>query len=453
MSREIITVSVGQCGNQVGAEFWRQLCLEHGLEPDGTPQLRSDGVLDPGDDKNVFFYQADDDHYVPRAVLLDTEPGVVNAISAGRYGKLFNPESVYVAGDGGGAGNNWATGYAAGAAAAERIADIVDREFEGCDNAEGFILSHSIAGGTGSGMGSYLLETLSERFPKKLIQTYSVFPFEDGGVNIAPYNSILALKRLTLYADAVVVLDNTALNRVAEESLHLAHPELSEVNQLVSTVMAASTISVRFPGYLNNDLTSLLASVIPAPRLHFLMAGYTPVSLLREEGASATSTTRKTSVADVMRRLLQPQNMLVSLPLQKSGVYLSILNIIQGDDIDPTEVHKSLSKIRERQAVKFMNWAPTGVQVALAKKSPYVQSRNRVSGLSLSNHTSIHKLFMRSALQFDKLRSRNAFMDHYLKTISLEEFDESRSTVGALIEEYAAAARDDFVTGYLARKK
>ena len=42
--------------------------------------------------------------------------------------------------------------------------------------AQGFVLCHSIAGGTGSGMGSNILEKLNDRFPKKLIQTYSVFP-------------------------------------------------------------------------------------------------------------------------------------------------------------------------------------------------------------------------------------------------------------------------------------
>ncbi len=40
------------------------------------------------------------------------------------------------------------------------------------DSLEGFVLCHSIAGGTGSGLGSYLLEALNDRFPKKLIQTY-----------------------------------------------------------------------------------------------------------------------------------------------------------------------------------------------------------------------------------------------------------------------------------------
>jgi tubulin gamma len=38
------------------------------------------------------------------------------------------------------------------------------------------VLCHSIAGGTGSGMGSNILEKLTDHFPKKLIQTYSVFP-------------------------------------------------------------------------------------------------------------------------------------------------------------------------------------------------------------------------------------------------------------------------------------
>lgn len=35
MPREIITLQVGQCGNQIGMEFWKQLCLEHGINKDG----------------------------------------------------------------------------------------------------------------------------------------------------------------------------------------------------------------------------------------------------------------------------------------------------------------------------------------------------------------------------------------------------------------------------------
>ena len=108
MPREIITLQVGQCGNQVGTEFWKQarqmriimqrylctdvrsetpsrppreqLCLEHGIGKDGV--LEEYATSGAGDRKDVFFYQADDEHYVPRALLLDLEPRVINTIQA-----------------------------------------------------------------------------------------------------------------------------------------------------------------------------------------------------------------------------------------------------------------------------------------------------------------------------------------------------------------------------------
>lgn len=64
-----------------------------------------------GDRKDVFFYQADDQHYIPRALLMDLEPRVINGIQNGEYRNLYNHENVFIADHGGGAGNNWASGY------------------------------------------------------------------------------------------------------------------------------------------------------------------------------------------------------------------------------------------------------------------------------------------------------------------------------------------------------
>ena len=49
----------------------------------------------------------------------------------------------------------------------EEVFDIIDREAEGSDSLEGFVLCHSIAGGTGSCMGSYMLEKLNDRFVQR----------------------------------------------------------------------------------------------------------------------------------------------------------------------------------------------------------------------------------------------------------------------------------------------
>ena len=473
MPREIITLQVGQCGNQIGGEFWRQLCLEHGIEPTGKlrddPTVTASGLpshipLDPtssyqnlystnqkvDDRKDVFFYQSDDEHYMPRALLVDLEPRVVHKLTTGTYGQLFNPENSFVAADGGGAGNNWASGYRQGEQHHEQVLDMIDREADNSDSLEGFTLCHSIAGGTGSGMGSYLLEALNDYFPKKLVQTYSVFPNWDNAqsdVVVQPYNSILSLKRLTLNADAVVVLDNTALNRIAVDRLRLQNPTVDQLNSLVATIMAASTTTLRYPGYMNNDLIGLLASLIPTPRCHFLMTGYTPLVIPNAENQASI---RKTTVLDVMRRLTQPKNIMVSANTRPgSGCYISILNIIQGNDIDPTQIHKALQRIRERQLINFIPWGPASIQVALARSSPFVENKNKVTGFTLANHTSMAQLFERLLKQYDKIKRRNAFLDNYRKepmfADGFEEFDDSRETVQSLVDEYKACERADYI--------
>ena len=173
-----------------------------------------------------------------------------------------------------------------------------------------------------------------------------------------------------------------------------------------------------------------------------------------------------------MRRLLQPSNMMVSTTLHdrlKEHCYISILNIIQGE-VDPTQVHKSLLRIRERKLAQFVPWGPAGIQVALSKKSPYVQTSHKVSGLMLANHTSIAQvsslkgsflskeinyrsfylqLFERNLAQYDKLRKREAFLEQFKKEPlfqdNLDELDSSRDVVQELIDEYCAAAKPDYL--------
>lgn len=59
--------------------------MEHGISPDGIlEEFASAG----SDRKDVFFYQADDDHYIPRAVLLDLEPRVIHTIMNSPYAKV-----------------------------------------------------------------------------------------------------------------------------------------------------------------------------------------------------------------------------------------------------------------------------------------------------------------------------------------------------------------------------
>lgn len=242
-----------------------------------------------------------------------------------------------------------------------------------------------------------------------------------------------------------MVLDNGALSKIAADRLHVQEPSFQQTNQLVSTVMSASTNTLRYPGYMHNDLVSIMASLIPTPRCHFLMTSYTPFT---NDVVEQAKTVRKTTVLDVMHRLLQPKNRMVSTTPGKKSCYISILNIIQGE-ADPTDVHKSLLRIRERQLATFIPWGPASIQVALTKRSPYIKTSHRVSGLMLANNTGIATLFKRIVSQYDKLRKRNAFLEQYKREAPFAdgfgEFDEAREVAQDLIAEYEAAENEDYL--------
>jgi hypothetical protein len=63
--REIISIHVGQTGNQIADRFWRLVLKEHGLNPNGTPMQ---GVTGVPSQQEVFFNRVRDGKFVPRAI-------------------------------------------------------------------------------------------------------------------------------------------------------------------------------------------------------------------------------------------------------------------------------------------------------------------------------------------------------------------------------------------------
>ena len=64
-------------------------------------------------------------------------------------------------------GNNWAKGhYTEGAELIDSVLDVVRKEAESCDCLQGFQITHSLGGGTGSGLGTRVLTLLEDAFPE-----------------------------------------------------------------------------------------------------------------------------------------------------------------------------------------------------------------------------------------------------------------------------------------------
>ncbi|RAL63186.1 hypothetical protein DID88_004265 [Monilinia fructigena] len=285
--REIVHLQTGQCGNQIGAAFWQTISGEHGLDGSGVYNGTSDLQLER---MNVYFNEASGNKYVPRAVLVDLEPGTMDAVRAGPFGQLFRPDN-FVFGQSG-AGNNWAKGhYTEGAELVDQVLDVVS-------------------------------DTVVE-----------------------PYNATLSVHQLVENSDETFCIDNEALYDICMRTLKLNNPSYGDLNHLVSAVMSGVTTCLRFPGQLLTQIfESLAVNMVPFPRLHFFMVGFAP---LTSRGAHSF---RAVTVPELTQQMYDPKNMMAASDF-RNGRYLTCSAIFNSSyfvEWIPNNVQTALCSIPPR---------------------------------------------------------------------------------------------------------
>ncbi|KAG2453739.1 hypothetical protein HYH02_001950 [Chlamydomonas schloesseri] len=243
-----ITIQVGQCGNQVGQALFERLAAQAAAVPSswtGPGDLAFAGT--------ELFRVGPEGRRRARAVLVDTEPKVVNSVLSADRDGIFSRQQCYLGQSG--RGNNWAFGYnqinasaAAGGATPyskpaagwqrsggsalgpawvsstatedpslaefrilEHIYDGIRKEAEEADACPNFLLIHSLAGGSGSGLGSRLLEHVRQEFPLAALAAASVAPRLAGDTPMQSLNAVMALSFLQAYADVVLLFSNQDL--------------------------------------------------------------------------------------------------------------------------------------------------------------------------------------------------------------------------------------------------
>ena len=81
------------------------------------------------------------------------------------------------------------------------------KEAESCDCLQGFQITHSMGGGTGSGMGTLLICKIREEFPDRIMLTFSVFPSPKvSDTVVEPYNATLSVHQLVENSDECMVM-------------------------------------------------------------------------------------------------------------------------------------------------------------------------------------------------------------------------------------------------------
>nr|XP_027195281.1 tubulin beta chain-like [Dermatophagoides pteronyssinus] len=420
---EIINLQAGQCGNQIGMKFWEEIANEHGIQADGSYNGDHHSQLDR---INVYFDEASTGKYVPRSIMVDLEPGTIDAVRASCVGQLFRPDNFIFGNTG--AGNNWAKGhYTEGAELVDSVMEIIRKETEKCDCIQGFQLSHSLGGGTGSGMGTLIMSRIREEFPDRILTSFSVLPSTKVSDTIVePYNAILSIHELIENTEETFCIDNEALYDICNRSLRMKTPTYSDLNHLVSMTMSGVTTCLRYPGQLNADLRKLAVNMVPFPRLHFFMPGIAPLTSRNSQSFQALS------VPELTKQLFDPKNLMAACD-PRHGRYLTVAAIFRGL-ISMKEVDEQIMNIQNTNSSNFIEWIPNNIKTAVCDIPPRGLT---MAATFLGNSTAIKELFSRIAEQYQSMFRRKAFLHWYTgEGMDMMQFDESNSNVNDLINEY-----------------
>ncbi len=202
------------------------------------------------------------------------------------------------------AANIFARGhYSAGKEIIAKVEDRIRREFDKCDNCQGFILNYSVGGGTGSGLGTLILQNLSTNYRRKSKMTFEIYPTPTYSTCvIEPYNTLLAMHRILDFTEVSLIFDNEALYNICQKKLDISHPTFSNVNKVISKAISSHTSSLRFEGELNVDLNEFQTNLVPFPRLHFMTSSFTPIY------SKKSNTRRDNSVSSITNDALDPKS-------------------------------------------------------------------------------------------------------------------------------------------------
>ena len=249
-----------------------------------------------------------------------------------------------------------------GAELVDSVLDVVRKEAEACDCLQGFQLTHSLGGGTGSGMGTLLISKIREEYPDRIMNTYSVVPSPKvSDTVVEPYNATLSVHQLVENTDETFCIDNEALYDICFRfdsvnlstgyadgayycnvyntfivfnitkylvfkfcrTLKLSTPTYGDLNHLVSLTMSGITTCLRFPGQLNADLRKLATNMVPFPRLHFFMPGFAPLT------ARGSQQYRALTVPELTQQMFETKNMMAACD-PRHGRYLTVAAIFRG---------------------------------------------------------------------------------------------------------------------------
>ena len=247
---DTILVACGQCGNQLGYSILDSL---HTHLASGGDSVSSSNVELSGFFRSKGARSSD---LYARAVCFDTEPKVIDECysrtKAAEHSHRWSYDGRGIAYSHGGAGNNWALGYEMYSGEYKEITlNCLRREIELCDSVPTLVIVHSVAGGTGSGLGTRVTETVGDEFGDLTKMNVAITPYHFGEVVVQHYNTLLCVAKISSSSDGIVVFENETAQGLCREMKGIDRPSLKDINELI----AANVAPFLLPKYHCNQRT------------------------------------------------------------------------------------------------------------------------------------------------------------------------------------------------------